>query len=126
MRNGLIFTLRFNAGAILPPFIGNAIRRAFGQSLCDNYPGVCEKVFKTQRMESVPNPFAISAPYPGKGGYKAGDTLGFGITLFGDACGITAIAYLNHDKPPFIRSMTSATSLSQGLFFFHSSSTVSM
>ena len=37
-------------------------------------------------MESVPNPYTISAPYPGKGGYKAGDTLDFGISLFGAAC----------------------------------------
>ena len=81
------FTLRFTADAILPPFVGNTIRGAFGQSLYDNFPSVCNQVFKIEGAESVPNPFVISTPYPGKGGYKSGDTLDFTITLFGTACG---------------------------------------
>ena len=80
------FTLRFTADTILPPFVGNTIRGAFGQSLCDNFPDVCEQVFKIGDTESVPNPFVVSMPYPGKGGYRTGDTLDFAITLFGAAC----------------------------------------
>jgi len=70
----------------LPLFIGNTLRGALGQSLCDNFPIVYSTVFKVDGGESKPNPFVISAPYPGKGFYKSGDTLVFGITLFGSAC----------------------------------------
>jgi hypothetical protein len=80
------FTLRFTANTVLPPFIGNTIRGAFGQSLYDNFPSVCDRVFKTQTADSTPNPFVISAPYPCKKDYKTGDTLDFTMTLFGTAC----------------------------------------
>lgn len=97
------FTLRFSRDTIFPLFIGNTIRGAFGQSLCDNYPSVYEQVFKTKAADSVPNPFVISAPYPSKGVYKIGDMLDFTITLFGTACRyendiLSAVKLMCHGK----------------------------
>ena len=46
-------------------------------------------VFKVSSDASVPNPYAISAPYPSKGKYTAGDELSFNITLFGNAASYT-------------------------------------
>jgi hypothetical protein len=80
------FTLNFKCNTSLPPFIGNTLRGTFGHLLYDNYPDVCSKVFKVDGAESAPNPFVISAAYPSKGEYGAGDELTFFITLFGSAC----------------------------------------
>jgi len=80
------YTLIFNNAAQLPTFIGNTIRGALGQSLYDNNRSVYDAVFKTSPETSIPNPFAISAPYPCKNTYNRGDTLAFFITLFGFAC----------------------------------------
>jgi len=94
-------TLRFLADTQLPVFIGNTIRGAFGRALsrlccelpvtrCDICSGTQEcaygSIFKAQSEESTTNPFVISAPYPSKGKYFAGDTISFCITVFGRAC----------------------------------------
>jgi hypothetical protein len=79
-------TLRFTKDAALPPFVGNTLRGAVGQSLYSKFPNAYERVFKADGAHSAPNPFVISAPYPGNGVYAAGDTLDFTITLFGSAC----------------------------------------
>jgi len=86
MLTKLRFELTFRNDSRLPLFVGNTIRGAIGQSLYDNHRGVYDKVFKTSSESSIPNPFAISAPYPSKGSYFKGDTLEFFITLFGSAC----------------------------------------
>ena len=94
-------TLRFRAGTQLPAFVGNTIRGAFGRALfrdCCAYDvsrcDVCGEaadcaygaMFKAQSNESIPNPYIISAPYPSKRYYAAGEELDFGITLCGRAC----------------------------------------
>ncbi|MDR1440238.1 MAG: hypothetical protein LBJ10_09625, partial [Clostridiales bacterium] len=68
----------------LPTFIGNTIRGAFGKALPE-HGEARGRVFKTSPTESVPNPFVISAPYPGRSTYSAGDILGFSLTLIGAA-----------------------------------------
>ena len=80
------FNLRFTSDSVLPPFAGNTIRGAFGQSLLENFPDIYEKIFKIEGANSHPNPYVISVPYPSQGSYKIGDTLDFTITLFGTAC----------------------------------------
>ena len=83
------FTLSFVTDAFLPPFIGNTIRGALGQALYDNSREAYNAIFKGAGTESKPNPFSISAPYPSKGKYYAGEILEFYVTLFGIAgdCG---------------------------------------
>jgi hypothetical protein len=83
----LHFTLTFTRETRLPQFVGNTIRGALGQALHDDHQEVYDAVFKVADDGSVPNPFAVSAPYPSQGGYAAGETLGFSVTLFGTACG---------------------------------------
>jgi len=61
------------------------IRGALGQSLYKNYPHVYENMMKVDRPNSTPNPFVISAPYPSKRSYAAGETLSFYVTLLGSA-----------------------------------------
>ena len=56
-----------------------------GQSLYVLSPEAYD-VLKVDKAESVPNPFVISAPYPSKGEYGAGDAFSFSVTLFGAAC----------------------------------------
>lgn len=81
------FTLTFTRDTCLPPFFGNTIRGALGQSLYDNYRNVYDAVFKVAECESIPNPFTIGAAFPSQGDYCAGETLVFDVTLFGSACG---------------------------------------
>jgi hypothetical protein len=80
------FKLSFSEGANLPPIIGNTLRGALGKSLCDNFAEAYNEVFKVSGNSSVPNPFVISAPYPGKEIYLSNESLEFAITLFGTAC----------------------------------------
>jgi hypothetical protein len=82
----LLFTLTFIRESRLPPFAGNTIRGALGQSLCDNCGSAYNSLFKVTSGESVPNPFVIAAPYPSRGVYMPGDTLEFSLTLLGTAC----------------------------------------
>jgi hypothetical protein len=82
----LRFTLTFTGETHLPPFVGNTLRGALGRALCDNFPVVYEAVFKVAGGESTPNPFTISAPYPGKESYHIGENMDFSLTLFGSAC----------------------------------------
>jgi len=76
----------FKKDTRLPPFIGNTLRGALGQSLSATNPDLYDHVLKVSGDESVPNPFVISAPYPSKTEYKEGESLSFSITLFGTAC----------------------------------------
>lgn len=80
------YTLLFAQTTYLHPFIGNTIRGALGQALYDNSHITYDAIFKTTSAESQPNPFTISAPYPSKRTYAAGETLKFSLTLFGSAC----------------------------------------
>ena len=82
----LSFVLSFQDERVLPPFVGNTIRGALGKALNDNFPAVYDAVFKVKGGESVPNPFVISTPYPGRGSYSYGESLTFNVTLFGSAC----------------------------------------
>ncbi|GHU52409.1 hypothetical protein AGMMS49975_08120 [Clostridia bacterium] len=67
----------------MPPFIGNTIRGALGQSMYDNFRNVYDAVFKVSFDESAPNPFVVSAPYPSDISYKKGGEITFCVTLFG-------------------------------------------
>jgi hypothetical protein len=80
------FTLRFDADATLPPFVGNTIRGAIGSALCGLGSPAYGGAFKVEAAESVPNPYAISVPFAPETHYKSGETLGFALTLFGKAC----------------------------------------
>jgi len=82
----LQFIISFTQNTYLPKFIGNTIRGALGQVLYLHYPQVFSYVFKAKNAESIPNPIAISVPYPSKMRYAQGETLSFNITLLGTAC----------------------------------------
>ena len=85
-----IHELEFTADTVLPPFTGNTIRGAIGSALNGLGSTAYDNVFKADNVDSIPNPYVISVPYPSKGQYKKGDTLPFSITLFGDACSYAA------------------------------------
>jgi hypothetical protein len=101
----LNFATEATRGAYLPPYLGNTLRGALGQSLyrrnCSRSNGDCSYcsnasgcpyacVFKSQAqvegLDSVPNPFVISFEWDKKYRYDPGDHLDFSITLFGKAC----------------------------------------
>lgn len=82
----LAFTLTFAQDTHLPQFIGNTIRGALGQALYTHHPHAFNHVFKVGAAKSIPNPIAISAPYPSQTQYRTGDTLTFFVTLMGTAC----------------------------------------
>ena len=68
-------------------FVGNTIRGALGRSLYVSHHEAY-KALRVDEAESAPNPYAISAPYPSRGEYRAGETLVFYVTIFGTACGL--------------------------------------
>ena len=71
----------------MAPFVGNTLRGALGRALREQQDGgAFEGIFKVASETSIPNPFAISAPYPSKGLYAKGEELAFYIALFGRAC----------------------------------------
>ncbi|MDR1690071.1 MAG: CRISPR system precrRNA processing endoribonuclease RAMP protein Cas6 [Clostridiales bacterium] len=77
------FTLRFTSDTKLPFFMGNTIRGALGRVLGEAaYNGM----FKVASDVSIPNPFAVSVPYPSLRQYSKGSKLDFFITLFANAC----------------------------------------
>ena len=80
------FSFRFTNTTVLPHFMGNTFRGAFGASLEKIGSPMYNDVFKVTKSESIPNPYVISVPYPGKGKYDIGDSITFYITLVGDAC----------------------------------------
>ncbi|MDR1639700.1 MAG: CRISPR system precrRNA processing endoribonuclease RAMP protein Cas6 [Clostridiales bacterium] len=101
----LNFAAKATRGAYLPPYLGNSLRGALGQSLyrrnCIRPGGDCSYcskastcpyscVFKSQAqvegLDSVPNPFVISFEWDKKNRYEAGDMLDFSITLIGTGC----------------------------------------
>ena len=57
----------------MPPFVGNTIRGAFSTALYENSKSAFNAVFKTEPVESAPNSYVISTPYPSKIGYVKGD-----------------------------------------------------
>lgn len=106
----LWFSLQARSEGSLPAFWGSMLRGAFGHafkaSLCQNPRGICENceqvqscgyasVFETPlpahsewmtRYESVPHPFVFLPPLPGQTSLiQAGDTLRFGMRVFGPA-----------------------------------------
>ena len=84
-----MFSFRFTEITYLPLFMGNTLRGALGASLEKTGSSIYINIFKVSSVESIPNPYAISVPYPGKEKYEKGDCLNFHVTLFGYACDYT-------------------------------------
>jgi len=86
------FTLQLSQPVNLPEYKGDVLHRALGKALAQISPRTGKYFFRPQPPpdwsspgQTPPKPFLILPPQDAKTRYRKGDTLEFGITLFGSA-----------------------------------------